>query len=488
MRSADLPLPPISQSTFRNSPFSSSSSLCALFEVGNPDWRPLSWAHALCVVGLTLLFIWRIGGKAWLRHFAFPVAFILVAVPWITPIETPIVQGLMRIVAAIATETLALFGLPAQLEGSVIRISSGVVGVNEACSGVRSLQTSLMIGLLIGEMKRLGVLRRIVLIAAAAAIAFLANCARAFALVWIASERGVAAIEQWHDIAGYAIVGLVFVGTISLGAALGSKQKAAGESPANNQTSNLKLQTSAFRLPQSAIVLSLLWLLAVEGAVEAWYRVHERSLIANPSWSVHWPEDRPGFREVPIDDNVKNMLRYDDGRQAAWPFVLDGNATADPTARPDGNATMFFFRWEPGATNILRARAHRPDICLPNIGWQMAQDNGVRHYPVGSGETLPFRHFTFTRAAEGHPTLTAHAFFCQREDRVPARVEEQFDFTSSAAGSWTRSDRLRVVTDGLRNQGQQVLEIVLATARPLDAAEAQAEFAKLVPQIVDVGR
>src|SRR5882762_4164317 len=54
-----------------------------LFEIGNPDWRPLGWLHAAVVVTLTLLIIWTVGGTSWLRHFAFPVAFIFVAVPWI---------------------------------------------------------------------------------------------------------------------------------------------------------------------------------------------------------------------------------------------------------------------------------------------------------------------------------------------------------------------------------------------------------------------
>src|SRR5438067_2264423 len=29
-----------------------------LFEIGNTDCRPLSWLHALCVVGITLWFLW----------------------------------------------------------------------------------------------------------------------------------------------------------------------------------------------------------------------------------------------------------------------------------------------------------------------------------------------------------------------------------------------------------------------------------------------
>ena len=191
-----------------------------LFQYANPDWRPLSWLHALAVVGLTLMVIGYWGGKAAVRHFGFPVSFILVAVPWLTPIEAPLVQWLMRIVAAVATETLTLFGIPAQLEGSLIRVNNGVVGVSEACSGVRSLQTSLMIGLLFGELKRLTISRRVALVGAALAIALLANFGRALFLVWIAASQDLAAVEKWHDIAGFAIVGAVFVGTIAIASAL----------------------------------------------------------------------------------------------------------------------------------------------------------------------------------------------------------------------------------------------------------------------------
>src|SRR5207253_355257 len=107
----------------------------------------------------------------WFVPFFAVVLFTLVAVPWVSLVEEPIVQGLMRVVAAVASEVVALFGIPAQLEGNLIRTPGGLVGVNEACSGVRSLQTSLMIGLLFGELKRLSIFRRIVLVAVAGAIA-----------------------------------------------------------------------------------------------------------------------------------------------------------------------------------------------------------------------------------------------------------------------------------------------------------------------------
>src|SRR5215218_2573422 len=72
-----------------------------------------------------------------------------------------------------------------------------------------------MIGLLFCELKRLTVARRFLLIGTAVAIAFLGNCARAFFLVWIAATQSPAAVAQWHDTVGYAILGAVFLGTMA---------------------------------------------------------------------------------------------------------------------------------------------------------------------------------------------------------------------------------------------------------------------------------
>src|SRR6266581_2094798 len=119
----------------------------------------------------------------------------------------------MRVVAAVSAETVTLCGIPAQLEGNLIRVSSGLVGVNEACSGVRSLQTALMIGLLFGELKRFSVLRRIVLVVGAIALAITANFLRAVFLVWIAATKNISEINRWHGLAGYTIISLVFAGT-----------------------------------------------------------------------------------------------------------------------------------------------------------------------------------------------------------------------------------------------------------------------------------
>src|SRR4030095_14457448 len=291
-----------------------------LFEIGTPEWRPLGWIHTASVAALTLLCIWSAGGKPWLHHFTFPIAFFFTAVPWVTPIEVPIIQGLMRAVAAVAAETVTLFGIPTQLEGNLIRVSSGLVGVNEACSGVRSLQIALMIGLLFGELKRLSIWRRFVLVAGAVAIALAANLCRGVFLVWVAATKSISEVNRWHNLVGYAIVGLVFVGTVILamllgrGKAKGRDQWATGgvHRPSTPQSS------SSFILPTSYFVFALCWIVAVEVGAHFWYHVHESNLVATSRWDVQWPRAAANFHELKIDEEVRRQLRCDQGRGASW--------------------------------------------------------------------------------------------------------------------------------------------------------------------------
>jgi exosortase len=482
-----------------------------LFEIANPDWRPLSWLHAVVVVTLTLLIVWYAGGTPWVRHFAFPIMFVFVAVPWVTPIEMPIVQGLMRLVAAIASEAVSLFGIPARLEGNFIRINNGLVGVNEACSGVRSLQTSLMIGLLFGELKRLTILQRVALIAAAVGIAFLGNCARAFFLVWIAATKNIAAVDRWHDLAGYSIVAAVFIGSLLLArwigagssqlsvngyqAMAGSDQKSENLSTLNSQpstsaqpiTDNPAVTRHSFRLPASYFAAALLWMFAVEIAVASWYRVHERNLVATARWEVQWPQNAENFHEIKIDETVQRILRFDQGRAAAWTWP--GFATLDLatsfTARPP-ICSLFFFRWKPGKNSALLANLHRPDVCLPAVGWEQVADTGVKNYPARPGLTLPFRHFEFRHVTRDSPTQqVAHAFYCLWEDCAPAAQQRQM---ATSASTWTRGERVRAVLEGRRHLGQQVMEFVIQTRGPLDLEQVEARFGQVLPQLITVRR
>ena len=424
------------------------------------------------------------------------------AVPWISAIEQPVVQGLMRIVAVVATEITNLCGIPAEVEGNLIRLNSGLVGVNEACSGVRSIQTSLMIGLLFGELRRLTVVRRIALVSIALAVAIVGNFARAFSLVWVSATREKEAFTSWHDIAGYSIVAVVFVACVAAASWLAPEHKRDQKSEDSDQkaktppsvvyppTSDLRTPASSFHLPTFYFLLSLAWLLVVEGSAEIWYRSHESNMVPRLAWSVQWPESADGFREIPIEEEIKRTLRFDDGREASWLLPGESGSASVVAGRFSRTARclLFFFRWDPGTSTILRARAHRPDICLPSAGWRQVGDQGTRLYRAAANLDLPFRHFTFDRSLPGQRQTFAHAFFCIHEDRVrPAENTPAFDPSVETTSRWASNDRWRVVRQGRRNPGQQVMEfIVITDGNEAQIEKADAQFAALLPSLVNV--
>src|SRR4029079_19073210 len=98
----------------------------------NGDWRLVPWMLALSFTGGSLGMLGLLGGKPWVRHFAFPALFLLTAVPWPGFIETPLVQGLMRFVAEATVIVLNATGIPALQRGNLVEISSGVLGIDEA--------------------------------------------------------------------------------------------------------------------------------------------------------------------------------------------------------------------------------------------------------------------------------------------------------------------------------------------------------------------
>lgn len=111
-----------------------------LLQQPNPDWRLLSWLLALEVVALSLCAVYFLGGRPWLTHFAFSICLILTTVPWPRLPEQLITQGLMRATATLTVVSLKFFHIPALRHGSLIEVPTGLVGIDGACSGIRSLQ------------------------------------------------------------------------------------------------------------------------------------------------------------------------------------------------------------------------------------------------------------------------------------------------------------------------------------------------------------
>ena len=172
----------------------------------NPIWRVSSIGWALILVTLTLGFVWRVGGWAWVRHFGPAVGFFFVAVPWPTPLETAVTQGLMRLNVGVTVEILHLLGIPALQRGNVVELATGLLGIEEACSGIRSLQATFMISLFFWILYRLSWRRGGGLVVSGAVLSFCFNVIWTSLLSWVAASQGMAAISSWHDPAGVTVL------------------------------------------------------------------------------------------------------------------------------------------------------------------------------------------------------------------------------------------------------------------------------------------
>src|ERR1051325_5991864 len=226
-----------------------------LIQEANPDWRLLSWMMALCAGSITASGVYAAGGMKWVRHFAFPIAFFFVALPWPTSVEQFVVQGLMRLDTLINVQMLNALGIHAVPFGNVIQVGAGYVGIDEACTGIRSLQATFMVSLFLGEFYGFSTLRRVSLVVAGAFLAFFCTLVRTFLLVYLGAEHGFQAIKSWHDPAGYTILTICLLGLWGLSMILGRKDQ---DVPVTSQN------RAAFRIPRFVLILLLVLTVCAE--------------------------------------------------------------------------------------------------------------------------------------------------------------------------------------------------------------------------------
>jgi exosortase len=420
-----------------------------LVEEANPEWRLVLWMHGAAVLTLCFACLFYCGGRPWVKHFAVPLSFLLICIPWPTAVEQRTIQGLTRLVAAITVELAGLMSIGAVQHGNLIEISRGMIGVEEACSGVRSLQTSLMIALFAGEAFRCTVLKRMLLFAIGLVFAFLLNLGRTTFLVWSAAQDGITKIESRHDAAGMIASVVLFVFLWFLARRWAGPPRPPAEPPA-----------LAFRpWPRALSVALLILAVAAEALTETWYRVHEADFVATPRWSVDWPTNRTGYRPVEVSETAQSMLRCDASHGAAW------------RDEDDNQWLLFFLRWGSGKNSAQLAKSHTPDVCIPATGSKLIRELDTQTFLV-RGLPLPFKHYVFDE--QGRPL---HVFHCLWEDRVSKRAVDLHE-------DWTAGSRLRAARYGKRHLGQQSLEI--GVSGPHSAEDAQAALRRELDRVLHI--
>lgn len=421
-----------------------------VIEEANPDWRLLGWVLALLVVSFTLVSLARVGGSEWVRHFAFPVCFPLVAVPWPVRLENVIIQNLTSVVTSCAVEFAGWIGVGAYQVGNVIELRNGFVGVDDACSGVRTLQAGIMVSLVLGELLQLRRMRRLAVVILGCAWVFACNIFRAAALVVLTARGGVEALERWHD----------SIGTLALVIGLAGLLVLAWLWKSDATPLTTGAAAAGHRRSWASQLMALAWLVAIFGITELWYRSREGQFVERARWQVRWPQANETLHLLPVAETTRAILHYDEAGSAAW---------EDPGPV---RWWSFFARWKPGRAALQLVRSHSPEICLPAIGRTFRGEQPPISIQARS-VPLDFRVYEFDEA--GRPLFV----FVSIQDDKAGPSEPK-----AGPEEWNARGRLRAAWSGRRNLGQRLLE--LAVTGFDDYGRAKEAAAKTVNEIVQV--
>jgi exosortase A len=158
------------------------------------------------LVALIVLSVPAVFGFAVARVLLFPLMFLFFAVPF----GEFLVPSMMVWTADFTVAAMQLSGVPVYREGLQFMIPSGSWSVVEACSGVRYLIASFMVGTLFAYLNFKTLHRRLLFIAVSLLVPIIANWVRAYMIVMIGHLSGnKLAVGVDHLVYGWAFFGLV---------------------------------------------------------------------------------------------------------------------------------------------------------------------------------------------------------------------------------------------------------------------------------------
>lgn len=167
------------------------------------------------LVGMIACLVWTLLGTRMLRELAFPLAILLFAVPF-GEFMTP---TLMEWTADFTVAALRLVGVPVHREGLSFHIPSGNWSVVEACSGLRYLTSSLLVGCLYAYLTYRSTRKRLLFVGVSLVVPVVANWLRAFIIVMLGHVSGnklAAGVD--HLIYGWVFFGFVMLVMFWIGA------------------------------------------------------------------------------------------------------------------------------------------------------------------------------------------------------------------------------------------------------------------------------
>jgi len=307
--------------------------------------------------------VMALGGRQWLRRLAFPLGFLVFALP--LPASLLAMATLrLRLFGSYATAALLpLVGVEVTRDGNVLHTAGGTVGIIDACSGMRSLWVLLAAAVAILHFGRFGWRRTAVLLVSVPVLALCCNLIRLFVTVALVAHGHHGAAEgAFHASLGMVVFLLALAGLWGIARLLG---RPATDSNVPQASAAETVVGSSSRL----LPVSVLALLAVTGGL--------RFLVTQHYAVVPETEYMPGverktFAELPVDCGGFTMMQA----KSFHPEELAALQPTDQTiafymnSRGQTVEAQFSY-WRPQSLVSIEAfrHPHWPDTCYPSQGW-----------------------------------------------------------------------------------------------------------------------
>ena len=227
------------------------------------DSAGVNSATQLALTAMLVLVVPATLGWPTARCIAFPLGFLFFAVP----IGEFMMPQLMVWTSDFTIAALRLSGIPVYREGLQFIIPSGSWSVVEACSGIRYLMASVMVGTLFAYLNYRSLKRRWIFVGVATVLPLAANWVRAYLIVMLGHFSGnKLATGADHLVYGWVFFGIIMLAMFMIGAKWAEPDApapTAGQAPAETPPS-LKSPLGRSWGTQAGLVLLLatpfLWL------------------------------------------------------------------------------------------------------------------------------------------------------------------------------------------------------------------------------------
>lgn len=319
---------------------------------------PLNW------VSLTAIFLW------------------LLVAPLPDGTYTRLTLALQQWVTGSVLQTLHLLGVPARQHGNVIELATTTVGVEEACSGIRSLISCVFAGFFFAGWLVRRPAGRAVLIVAAPLLALGMNFLRSLTLTLLANA-GKDINGFWHDATGFAILGITAAVLAGLAVLLETKAPPPAAPPGPGPAVVPRWPLRFFWTTVAAtLALGGFYLLSARPAIRQGQpppNLASLLPVRAGDWEVMTPDDLYQFADILQTSNLMERT------------YLRSTGPGQFT-----QLTVYVAYWPPGQTSVSRVASHTPDACWPGSGWFAQPVADTRDVPAVPGLNIsPGEHRVF---------------------------------------------------------------------------------------------